>query len=177
MSCRKTRKEIEKAIFKDGKGKKINRIGEKLNIDYGPHRDDRNIKTFYTYQWLPRLKQMKTSKQVEKQISNFLTNIPSFIHCDNLQNQFLVDISKERERVMPVAKTKKRQRKKEKAITKKINNISMSNLNAEFSDNNFINPITELPIYLPDTRLSNHLPGVPRAPLLKILLEKSIIFQ
>ena len=110
MSCNKTRKEIEKAIFKDGKGKIIKRYGTGLNINSDVV-DDRNISIFYKYRWLPRLKRMKTSKQVEKQITNFLTNIPSFIHCDNLQNQFLVDISDERERVMPVAKTKKRQRK------------------------------------------------------------------
>ena len=108
MNCRKTRKEIEKATFLDGKGEKINRIGENLNIDYGPHRDDRNIKTFYTYQWLPRLKKMTTSEEIERQITNFLTNIPSFHLCDDaFQDQFLIDIINERERVIPVLKVVK----------------------------------------------------------------------
>ena len=171
MSCNKTRKEIEKAIFKDGRGKIIKRFGPGLNINSDVV-DDRHINIFYKHRWLQRLKQMKTSKQVEKQITNFLTNIPSFKYCEDLQNQFLVDISNERERVMPVAKTKKGQRKKEKAAAKMMNNISMSNLNAEFSNNNFINPITELPIYLSNTALPTHLSGVPRAPVIKNFIGK-----
>jgi len=171
MSCRKTRKEIEKAIFKDGKGKIIKRYGSGLNINSDVV-DDRQINIFYKYRWLERLKRMKTSKQVEKQITNFLTNIPSFKYCEDLQNQFLVDISNERERVMPVAKTKKTLRKKEKASAKIMNNISMSNLNAEFNNNNFINPITELPIYLTNTALPTHLSVVPRAPVIKNFIGK-----
>ena len=62
------RNNIEKATFLDGKGKKIKRIGEGLDIDYGDHCDDRNVMCFFTHRWLPRLKEMKTAKEVEKQI-------------------------------------------------------------------------------------------------------------
>ena len=71
------RKEIEKATFLDGKGKKIIRIGEGLDKDYGDHCDDRNVMCFFTHRWLPRLKEMKTAKEVEKQIDDFFNKIPS----------------------------------------------------------------------------------------------------
>ena len=70
------RKEIEKATFLDGKGKKIIRIGEGLDKDYGDHCDDRNVMCFFTHRWLPRLKEMKTAKEVEKQIDDFFNKIP-----------------------------------------------------------------------------------------------------
>ena len=71
------RNEIEKATFLDGKGKKIIRIGEGLDKDYGDHCDDRNVMCFFTHRWLPRLKEMKTAKEVEKQIDDFFNKIPS----------------------------------------------------------------------------------------------------
>ena len=71
------RNEIEKATFLDGKGIEINRIGKGLDKDYGPHCDDRNVMCFFNHRWLPRLKKMQTSKEVEKQIDDFFTKIPS----------------------------------------------------------------------------------------------------
>ena len=71
------RNEIEKATFLDGKGKKIIRIGEGLDKDYGDHCDDRNVMCFFAHRWLPRLKEMKTAKEVEKQIDDFFNKIPS----------------------------------------------------------------------------------------------------
>ena len=71
------RNEIEKATFLDGKGRKIKRIGEGLDIDYGDHCDDRNVMCFFNHRWLPRLKKMQTSKEVEKQIDDFFNKIPS----------------------------------------------------------------------------------------------------
>ena len=71
------RNEIEKATFLDGKGRKIKRIGEGLDIDYGDHCDDRNVMCFFNHRWLPRLKKMQTSKEVKRQIDDFFTKIPS----------------------------------------------------------------------------------------------------
>jgi len=71
------RNEIEKATFLDGKGRKIKRIGEGLDIDYGDHCDDRNVMCFFNHRWLPRLKKMETATEVEKQIDDFFNKIPS----------------------------------------------------------------------------------------------------
>jgi hypothetical protein len=71
------RNEIEKATFLDGKGKKIIRIGEGLDKDYGSHCDDRNVMCFFKNRWLPSLRTMNTASEVEKQIENFFNTIPS----------------------------------------------------------------------------------------------------
>ena len=76
------RNEIEKATFLDGKGKKIIRIGEGLDKDYGAHCDDRNVMCFFKNRWLPSLKTMKTATQVRKQIDNFFNKIPSLAGTD-----------------------------------------------------------------------------------------------
>lgn len=71
------RNEIEKATFLDGKGKKILRIGEGLDKDYGSHCDDRNIMCFFNHRWLPRLMKMTNVREVENQKKNFFDQIPS----------------------------------------------------------------------------------------------------
>ena len=76
------RNEIEKATFLDGKGKKIIRIGEGLDKDYGAHCDDRNVMCFFKNRWLPSLKTMNTATQVRKQIDNFFNKIPSLAGTD-----------------------------------------------------------------------------------------------
>ena len=76
------RNEIEKATFLDGKGKKIIRIGEGLDKDYGAHCDDRNVMCFFKNRWLPSLKTMKTATQVRKQIDDFFNKIPSLAGTD-----------------------------------------------------------------------------------------------
>ena len=76
------RNEIEKATFLDGKGKKIIRIGEGLDKDYGSHCDDRNVMCFFKNRWLPSLKTMNTASEVENQIDDFFNKIPSLAGTD-----------------------------------------------------------------------------------------------
>ena len=70
------RKEVEEATFLDGQGRLIKRYGPGLDLE-SDATDDRNVASFVRYRWLPRLKKMKTTKEVADQVENFRSQVPS----------------------------------------------------------------------------------------------------
>ena len=70
------RKEVEDATFLDGQGRLIKRYGPGLDLE-SDTTDDRNVASFVRYRWLPRLKKMKTAKEVADQVENFRSQVPS----------------------------------------------------------------------------------------------------
>jgi hypothetical protein len=131
------RNEIEKATFFDGKGKKIIRIGEGLDKDYGAHCDDRNVICFFKNRWLPSLETMNTASEVEKQIDDFFNKIPSLAGTDEERKIMtqLRELGFAREMVLaPVI------------AQKKMNNIRLSDFN---NNNGMFNNEGKL-VYLPN---------------------------
>ena len=70
------REEVENANFLDGQGKLIKKWGPGLDVETDVT-DDRNVMSFFVHRWLPRLKKMKTAKEVDDQVENFREQVPS----------------------------------------------------------------------------------------------------